>query len=342
MTDKNNEALTIVQRAPVVIPDATNLRTFVTDLMNSQFFKAVASAPQGIAIVLYGQALGLEPTVAMQTIQPVNGRLCVSTTVLQALFQRKGGRIKVLERSDERARVEFRYADWDPYIHEYTQQDAKDEELWDKANWKKGKKRMLLYRCISGGLKVYDPGSHLGIITTEEMEDYPNGLPDDAKDRPEAGKAPERALEAPKAASPSPEGSPKAKPTPKATPDASTAKKQAIPKASAAPKDGFELEPEPGDDIAAMAEHSESKSDEDILVDSIKAALEAKGVDVKEFKEWLFEFQNDPKMKLHPVMVVKLGKNLRFHGAVREDLEYLKSQLGGAVDVFRHFTGKGK
>jgi hypothetical protein len=342
MIDKNSEALTIVQRAPVVIPDATNLRTFVTDLMNSQFFKAVASAPQGIAIVLYGQALGLEPTVAMQTIQPVNGRLCVSTTVLQALFQRKGGRIKVLERSDERARVEFRYADWDPYIHEYTQQDAKDEELWDKANWKKGKKRMLLYRCISGGLKVYDPGSHLGIITTEEMEDYPNGLPDDARDRPEAEKAPERAPEAPKAAPPSPEGSPKAKPAAKASPDASTAKKQAIPKASAAPKDGFELEPEPGDDIAAMAEHSESKSDEDILVDSIKAALEAKGVDVKEFKEWLFEFQKDDKMKLHPNMVVKLGKNLRFHGGVREDLEYLKAQLGGAVDVFRHFTSKGK
>jgi hypothetical protein len=45
-------------------------------------------------------------------------------------------------------------------------------------------------------------------------------------------------------------------------------------------------------------------------------------------------------MKLHPCMVVKLGKSLRFHGAVREDLEYLKAQLGGAIAVFRHATGK--
>jgi len=326
MTDKKEDALAIVQHT-MAIPDAANLRALATDMINSAFFKSVLAVPQAVAIILHGQEIGLSPTVALQMISIVNARMCISTTVLQALFQKRGGRIKILERSEERARVEFSRPGWETYVHEYTQQDAKDEQLWDKDNWKKRKKTMLLYRAISGGQKVYDPGASMGIITTEEMEDYPNGLPDDAKTKPEAEKAPEKALEGPKAAPPMPEGSPKAgKPA--------TAKKTAPPKAAEAPK--AESGPAEDDDPFSGAEHAESESDEDILVNELKAAIEAEGVDVRAFKEWLFTFQDEEKMRLHPRMVVKLGKSLRFHGAVREDLEYLKAQLNGAIAVFRH------
>ncbi|HUX39335.1 MAG TPA: hypothetical protein VMV44_15655 [Rectinemataceae bacterium] len=330
MTDqKKTDALVL---APANLPDALNIRTLATDLINSAFFKGISAVPQAVAIILHGQEIGLSPTVALQTISIVNGRMCISTTVLQALFQKRGGRIKILERSEERARVEFSRPGWETYVHEYTKEDAIAEELWNKDNWKKRRKTMLLYRAISGGQKVFDPGASMGIITTEEMEDYPNGLPEDTVAKPEAEKSPEKAPEAPKQASPTPEASPKAE-KPATAP--AEAKKPGRPKKSEAPKDGFELEAEP-DDIAAMAEHADSKTDEDILVDSIKAELAAAGVDVKEFKAWLFAFQDDERMKLHPRMVVKLGKNLRFHGAVREDLEYLKAQLGGAIAVFRH------
>ena len=332
MTDQDKkDALATIQHT-VAIPDALNLRAIATDMINSAFFKSVTAVPQAVAIILHGQEIGLSPTVAFQTISIVNGRMCISTTVLQALFQKRGGRIKVLERSEERARVEFSRPGWETYVHEYTAQDAKDEQLWEKDNWKKRRKTMLLYRAISGGQKVYDPGASMGIITTEEMEDYPNGLPETAVAKPEPEKAPDKALEAPKAASPTPTGSPKAE-------KPATAKKTAPPKAAEAPKGGFELEAEP-DDIAAMSEHADSKSDEDILVDELKAAIEAEGVDVKAFKEWLFTFQDEEKMRLHPHMVVKLGKSLRFHGAVREDLEYLKAQLSGAIAVFRYATKK--
>jgi len=339
VSEKKEEAIIL---APASLPDAQNLRALATDMINSTFFKSVAAVPQAVAIILHGQEIGLSPTVALQTISIVNGRMCISTTVLQALFQKRGGRIKILERSEERARVEFSRPGWETYVHEYTQQDAKDEQLWEKDNWKKRKKTMLLYRAISGGQKVFDPGAAMGIITTEEMEDYPGGLPETAVAKAEPEKAPDKALEAPKAVSPSSDASSKAEKAAKAPAAPTQAKKQAPPKQSEAPKGGFEVQDdeEPGDDIAAMAETSESKNDEDILVDSIKAVIEAEEVDVKEFKEWLFTFQKDDRMKLHPCMVVKLGKSLRFHGAVREDLEYLKAQLGGAIAVFRHATGK--
>jgi len=333
MTDqKKTDALVL---APANLPDALNIRTLATDLINSAFFKGISAVPQAVAIILHGQEIGLSPTVALQTISIVNGRMCISTTVLQALFQKRGGRIKILERSEERARVEFSRPGWETYVHEYTKEDAIAEELWNKDNWKKRRKTMLLYRAISGGQKVFDPGASMGIITTEEMEDYPNGLPEDTVAKPEPEKAPDKALEAPKQASPTPEASPKTEKPATAPPGATPVKKPGRPKAAEAPKGGFELEAEP-DDISAMAEHAESKTDEDILVDELKAAIEAEGIDDREFKAWLFEFQKDERMKLHPCMVVKLGKALRFHGAVREDLEYLKAQLGGAIAVFKH------
>ena len=342
MNEKKEDAIVL---APANLPDALNLRTLATEMLNSDFFKGIQKAPQAMAIILHGHEIGITPTVALQTISIVNGRMCISTTVLQALFQKRGGRIEVVERTDKKAVVEFSRPGWKPYKHEYTMEDAKAEQLWSKDNWVKRPKTMLLYRAISGGLRVYDPGSFLGVVTTEEAEDYPNGFPDDAAPIVETSKAPDKALEAPKVAPPTSDASPKAEKAAKASPDASTGKKQAIPKASAAPKVGFELsaeEDEPVDDIAAATEHAESKSDEDILVDSIKAALEAEKVDVKKFKAWLFDFQKGENMKLHSCMVVKLGPALRFHGAVHEDLEYLKSQLGGAVKVFRHYTGKDK
>lgn len=345
MSLEKGKELALVQRAPIVIPDAQNLRVFVTDLMNSEFFKSVMKAPQAIAIVLYGQALGLEPVIALQTIQPVNGRMCISTTVLQALFQRKGGRVKVLERSEEKARVEFSFPGWDPYIHEYTKHDAIDEQLWEKDNWKKRRKTMLLYRAISGGLKVYDPGSHLGIVTTEEAEDYPNGLPEDAAVVPEkekgSQKAPESAKEPVKQA---PAAKKEASPAPGAAPakekPAEAQKEASKPQPAAQPKDasepaltGFEV-PEGEDDISAMAEHAESSSEEETAIQKIKASIVELGVDEKSFKEWLIDYQK--KMKPPRTFLVHLGKSIRWHGAVLADLQYLDKQMLGAVSMFRY------
>lgn len=331
MNGEKQDALALARPSAMVgLPDIKNLRETVTELMNSQFFKAILTAPQGIAIVLYGQALGVEPVIALQTIQPVNGRMCVTTTVLQALFQKQGGRVRVLERTEDRATVELQKGNWEPYIHEYTRQDAMAEGLWDKDNWKKRSKAMLLYRAISGGLRVYDPGSFLGIYTSEEMEDYPQGFPTEAEPRPPV-------------AMPEPEKSPKKGPgrpkADKSTPTAQTAPEkpaeaQTDP-APAAKEEGQSF----GEEIGADFDTPKGeKSPEDIEIESIKARLKEAGVDEKAFKAWLMGHQST--MKPPRKFVSKWQNALRFHGAPVEDLKYLSLALLSAIAMFRYNTSQ--
>jgi len=311
------------------LPDAANLRSLATDLLNSDFFKNVQKAPQAVAIILYGNEIGLSPTVALNTIAIVSGRMCVSTTVLQALFQARGGKIKVVERGEERAIVEFSRPGWDPYKHEYTRKDAEREQLWAKDGWVKRPKTMLLYRCISGGLRVYDPGSFMGIVTTEEAEDFPAGINEPiAEPEKEAKKGPGR----PKAEKPAPV----AGEAPETPAPVKPAPVPAAIKPPLKPMDGFEVSEDPGDEIANMAEHSESASEEEILVNKIKAGLEEADVDIKAFKEWLFD--RGPKMGPPRKFIVKMKNSLRFHGADIKDLTYLESGLPQAISMFRYAT----
>ncbi len=330
MNGEKQDALALARPSAVVgLPDAKNLREIVTELMNSQFFKAILTAPQGIAIVLYGQALGIEPVIALQTIQPVNGRMCVTTTVLQALFQKQGGRVRVLERTEDRAKVELQKGNWEPYIHEYTRQDAMAEGLWDKDNWKKRSKAMLLYRAISGGLRVYDPGSFLGIYTAEEMEDYPQGFPSEAESKPPA--APEQE----KAAKRGP-GRPKAE---KATPEAQPAPEKPAEAQSEAPPAGKEAPQSFGEEIGAEFDTPKGeKSPEDIEIENIKVRLKEAGVDEKAFKAWLMGHQST--MKPPRKFVSKWQNALRFHGAPAEDLKYLSLALLSAIAMFRYNTSQ--
>lgn len=315
-------------RGAVAIPDTQNLRALATEMLNSDFFASIKKAPQAMAIILHGAEIGLTPTVALQTISIVNGRMCISTTVLQALFQSKGGKVKVLERSEESAKVEFSKKGLDPYVHEYTKRDAELEGLWGKDNWRKRPKTMLLYRCVSGGLRVYDPGAFLGIMTSEEMQDYPGGFPDEPVQV--GGELPEATQTAPESQEPIKKkgpGRPKAeKPTPEAAPEPE--KPREAPKQ--AKSEGFEAAAE---EIAAMAEPAEADSEEEQVISKIKAALEDEGIDIRKFKEWLWDTQ--PRMK--KTFLVKLGKAIRFHGAVREDLEYLLRGISGAIALFRHW-----
>jgi hypothetical protein len=326
MNGEKQDALVLARPSAMVgLPDIKNLRETVTELMNSQFFKAIMTAPQGIAIVLYGQALGIEPVIALQTIQPVNGRMCVTTTVLQALFQKQGGRVRVLERTEDRAKVELQKGNWEPYIHEYTRQDAMAEGLWDKDNWKKRSKAMLLYRAISGGLRVYDPGSFLGIYTSEEMEDYPQGFPSESEAKPAAAapdpeKAAKRGPGRPKAEKPASEAQLAPEKPAAAQPEAPPAEKQA--------PQSF------GEEIGA--DFQGEKTQEDIEIDDLKARLKDMGVDEKAFKEWLLDHQT--KMKPPRKFVSKWKNALRFHGAPEEDLKYLKMALVSAVAMWRYNT----
>jgi hypothetical protein len=212
MSDEKD--IILYQRAAVAtIPDALNLRAIATDLLNSGLYPQIKGPTQAIAIIAAGQELGLGPTASLQYISIVNGKMCAEAKVWLALFHKSGGKTKVLKRDKEACRIEFSKPGREIYVHEYTHLMAQTEGLIGKGGaWAKMEETMLQWRCVSGGVRVYDPGVVMGIaLTKEEAEDYPAGLPEAEGEVIEAKK-----IEPPEKAKKSPGRPRKAEPAPEA------------------------------------------------------------------------------------------------------------------------------
>jgi hypothetical protein len=340
MNEEKNRMVLYERAAVTTIPDAINLRAIATDLLNSGLYSNIKGPTQAIAIIAAGQELGLGPTASLQYIAIVNGRMCAEAKVWLALFHKSGGKTKIIKRDKESCQIEFSKPGRETYISEYTQEMAKTEGLWDKANWKKMPETYLQWRAASNGIRSYDPGVVMGIaLTTEEAEDYPYTIQAEvvkekpAKD-PNAGKGneaptPKRGPGRPKAEKPTPEASP-APEKPAEEP------KQAFNKAKEGPSqpapDGFEP-PAEEEDISGMAESAETSSEEEGFIQTIKAALKEKEIDERLFKGWLIDYQT--KMKPPRVFLVRLGKAIRWHGGKLEDLKYISGSMIGAISLYR-------
>lgn len=338
----DDKSMVLYNRASeaVQIPDALNLRALATDLLNSGLYPQIKNATQAITVIAAGQELGLGPTASLQFISIVNGKMCAEAKVWLALFHRSGGKTKILKRDKESCRIDFSKPGREPYISEYTHAMAVAEGLVGKGGaWTKMEETMLQWRAVSNGIRAYDPGVVMGIaLTTEEAEDYPAGLPDAGeglKMEKEAKKGPGR----PKAQKPSPAPAPAPEKPATAPPDALPAQKPAPQAPDKPAESGFEVD----DDLAAMAEHSDSQTEEDAICAKITKAIEDQGVDIKAFKEWLYSRQArmhtpPPESRLRKFITKWPNGALRFHGGNPEDLKYIFDGAQPAADMFRFET----
>lgn len=308
----------------VEIPSAQNLRLLAQDLMNSGMFPAVRNVAGAITIIEYGRELGIPPVAALQTMAIVNGRLCMEAKAMLALFQNHGGRVKILERSKTVARIEFSKDGMEAYVHEYTLEQAKQERLSDKDNWKKMPETMLFWRAVATGIRLYDPGAIFGIYSKEELLDVGgNG----------GGVATTLAT-----------------PPEKMQPRASQGQKQPIVEEAtdsffnggkAAPEQGGpylsqvidrmdSLEPPLETNLPIISTDKEpfvlfSNDAINAIVDAIKEALRVEGIDEKEYKAWLYHYQTE--MKPVRKFVGMKFNHPSFHEGDPEDLKWLHGKL---------------
>ena len=154
-----------------LVPEASNLIAIADGLARSKMFPSIQNKEEALAVIEYGRELRLPPVISLQTITPIKGRLCVESKVYQALLERDGVSIKVLEKTKEVCRLEFKKEGKDAYTETFTIEDAKRAGLAGKQNFIAYTETMLYYRCMSKGAKVYSPGSCLGLYTNEEMEE---------------------------------------------------------------------------------------------------------------------------------------------------------------------------
>jgi hypothetical protein len=124
-----------------------------------------------LASIEAGRELGVPPIMALGTIYPIKGRLVIESKTMLALFHQRGGSSQWVKRTAEVAELKLALPGREPETFTYTIQEAQRAGLTKKDNWMNYPGDMLVARCISRGIKGYDPGATLGMLSREEAED---------------------------------------------------------------------------------------------------------------------------------------------------------------------------
>ena len=326
MTEEPKVEAIVKRQSDQLLADPKDMRTLAQDLVNSQMFPNAKSVPGVIAIIQAGFELGIPPVAALNTMSVINGRLALEAKALLAIAQKKAGvSWKVLKEDDTGCEMEFARPGFSPINVTFTEKEAKEAGLLGKQNWKTYKRDMYFARCASRGVRRIAPDAVLGMYSREEMMDIPSN-----RQEPENAR---RVVQPP--------------------PSSSSGKQENVDSGAkngtSAGGPGFFGEEEPIID----AETVEGKSAEDgffgggldeeptpppnaepplfsddaqsALVDAIKEALRVEGIDIKEYRAWLYEYQRT--MKPPRKFVGLKFKNPSFTEGDCADLKWLHSKL---------------
>ena len=134
---------------------------------------AFKSPEQAIVLMLQADAEGLHPMRALAEYNIIQGRPALRSDAMLARFQRSGGKVRWIERSDTAVEAEFYHpALMDPVRVRWTLDQAKKAGLANKQNWKQYPRQMLTARVISEGVRIAYPAVVTGVYTPEEVADF--------------------------------------------------------------------------------------------------------------------------------------------------------------------------
>jgi hypothetical protein len=334
------------QEVSTLLPSAQNLRMLAQDLLNSGLFPGVKNIAGAITVIEFGRELGIPPVSALQTMAVVNGRLCMESKALLALFQKNGGRIKIVERSKIRAKIELSKDGMETYVHEYTMEQAKTERLSEKDTWKKMPETMLYWRAIATGIRAYDPGAIFGLYSKEEMADI--SVPTENGGGVGRGMATyptnneKQAPVGQRTANNGPSG-PVAdmfgetiEDHPESVIDGEVVDAGKEPPVDEA-GDGF-FDDKPEDESPLFAEGHARDEAAGGIVATIKDSLQVEGVDEKRYKQWLWHYQTTMK-PVRQFVGMKFGHASLSEGNVA-DLKWLHGKLADSIRKFRAWEKK--
>ena len=310
-------------KAILLLPDADHLMKLASTFAKSALFPGVTTEFEAAAIIEYGRELNMMPITSLQTIFPIPSkrgtRLCIKSEALLAMAQRRGVKVEILRRDAKGCKMKFSRKGQPDHIEEFTEEDAKRADLLGKDNWMKYPKAMYPWRCVSGGLKIFDPSVSLGLPTMEEIEDL--------EDSPLVKEADAKVI--------STEPLEPEKPTvaftkSKEQPVETKEEEDEVIEAEVVDEkeeEKTEVAQEPAEPAKETAEKQK-----EMVVEDLKEYLEGAGVDAKLFKLFLGE-ELQPKKPDREFVGLKYD-HWSFTEGKLEDLQLLLLNIAWAVDEF--------
>lgn len=194
MTEQNGQAGTAVERRQTQVALGSPIGDLDQAYRLSQALALASIVPDALrgkpgnvlAIILYGQDLGMSPMQAIQGIYVVKGKPQLSGTTWLALARRAGHKVRFPETTNTRCTIEITRADdpRHPHVETYTLDDAVTANLvrikdgkpfargskGDPLPWEQYTRTMIRNRCISNAAKAACPEVALGFAVEGDYD----------------------------------------------------------------------------------------------------------------------------------------------------------------------------
>lgn len=142
-------------------------------IVQGGLFPHLKTPQAAVSLMLLCQAEGLHPMQAVQRYHIVQGRPVMRADAMQAAFQKAGGKVEWIERTNTRAAAVFTHPQGGSTEVEWTIEQATKAGLTGKEVWRQYPRQMLSARVIGEGVRAVYPGVCMGLYTPEEAENMP-------------------------------------------------------------------------------------------------------------------------------------------------------------------------
>lgn len=122
-------------------------------------------------LMMICQSEGIHPIQAVKRFHIIKGKPSMRADAMLAEFQRLGGRVKWIKRTDSEVVALFSHPQGEAEIT-WTIEMAKTAGLTINDTWRKYPRQMLTARAVSEGIRTVLPAVVTGIYTPEEISDF--------------------------------------------------------------------------------------------------------------------------------------------------------------------------
>ena len=147
------------------------MQDMATALSSSQLFGNITPV-QVFALMLIADADGLHPATVVREFDVIQNRPALKSQAALARFQKAGGRIEYIERTDERCTVRLSHPQGGAVTVTWDMARARREGLDQKDNYKKRPGVMFQWRAIAEGVRAVFPACLNGQYLVEEVQDF--------------------------------------------------------------------------------------------------------------------------------------------------------------------------
>lgn len=144
----------------------------------TRMFPGLTTPESVFTMMMICQSRGLHPIEAIMRYDIIENKPALKAATIQAEFQARGGKIKILRTDATEARAFFSHPVLQPdgfEFHVTYDQFEKTKAIYGKdgikKNWRDNPADMLWWRLVSKSIRRIDPGIVVGLPASEELRD---------------------------------------------------------------------------------------------------------------------------------------------------------------------------